>query len=470
MVIKAQSGPQETFLKTNADIAIYGGAAGGGKTYALLLESLYHIDNPGFGSTIFRRTQPQITAEGGLVDTAMEIYPHVRGSFTYNPMRWKFPSGAKIEFRHLQHEKNILDWQGAQVPLIGYDELSHFSEKQFFYLLSRNRSTCGVRPYIRATTNPDPDSWVKQFISWWLDDEGRYADKKKSGKIRWLLRIGDEIKWFASEPAAKRHAAKVGLNDLLPKSVTFIPSSVYDNKILLELNPEYLANLMALSRVERERLLGGDWKIRAGAGDVLSKADFEIVDAAPISSYMVRCWDRAATEPSPTNRNPNWTAGVQMSRTGDIFYIHDVRRFRKKPNVVKARIKNTATQDGRKCIIVLYIDPGQAGVVEYYDYLALLIGWAVQSLRETKKKYDKWLPFIAQAQAGNVKLVRGDWNEPFLNEMEGISENEDDYDDDDQMDGAYGAFEYLTVHAGGKFGKHTSKKRPITAGVRERDY
>ena len=83
--------------------------------------------------------------------------------------RWS--RGGKIRFSHLQFETTVYDWQGAQITLICFDELTHFSAHQFFYMTSRNRSICGVRPYIRATCNPDADSWVADFLAWWIDPE-----------------------------------------------------------------------------------------------------------------------------------------------------------------------------------------------------------------------------------------------------------------------------------------------------------
>jgi len=444
--IKPQPGPQEAFLATPADIGIYGGAAYGGKTYALLMEPLRHIGVQGFGGTIFRRTSPQITNEGGLWDTSSTLYPHAGGTPTSHPIyRWRFGTTSKIEFHHLQYDKNIHDWQGSQIPLIGYDELTHFTEKQFFYLLSRNRSMCGIAPYIRATTNPDPDTWVKKFIRWWLDEDGEYADPAKAGVLRWMIRSSDDIEWFDTRAEAIDYAGGIGKPELQPKSVTFIPSSIYDNKIGLEADPGYLANLMALPRVERLRLLKGNWKVRATAGTIFSRDDFEIVDAAPVADRECRCWDRAATEPNPENTDPDWTAGVKMQRTGDTFFITDVSRLRRKPNAVKKSIKNTASRDGSECVVVLFQDPAQAGKVEIHDYLVLLAGYSIETTRETGKKYLRWRPLAAQAQAGNVKLVEGDWNEPFINELENLSEDDSEYAHDDQADAASGAFNYLTM-------------------------
>ncbi|MCK5432117.1 MAG: terminase family protein, partial [Gammaproteobacteria bacterium] len=170
--IKPQSGPQELFLSSCADIVIFGGGAGGGKTVGILLEGLRHKDVKGFGVVIFRRTYPEIKNEGSLWDTSAIFYPLIGGEAVESALLWKFKSGTSIRFAHLQHEKDKYDWQGSQIPLIEMDELTHFTESQFFYLMSRNRSTCGVKPYIRATCNPDADSWVARFIDWWIGEDG----------------------------------------------------------------------------------------------------------------------------------------------------------------------------------------------------------------------------------------------------------------------------------------------------------
>src|SRR5574343_595906 len=151
--IRPQKGPQEDFLSSNADIVIYGGSRGAGKSFALIMAPLAHIDVSGFGCVIFRRTFPQITNEGGLWDESSNLYPHLGARPTQNDLTWRFPSGAAVSFAHMQNEADIENWKGAQVPLIGLDQIEQFSEKQFWGLLGSNRSTCGVLPYIRATCN-----------------------------------------------------------------------------------------------------------------------------------------------------------------------------------------------------------------------------------------------------------------------------------------------------------------------------
>jgi hypothetical protein len=246
-----------------------------------LIEPLRHIHNPEFGAVIFRRTYPQIRSEGGLWSESMTLYPAMGGQPRESMLDWAFSDGGRIKFAHMQHEINRLDWQGAQIPLIEFDELTQFTKEQFFYMFSRNRSGCGVKPYIRATTNPDSDSWVADLIEWWIDQESGYAIPERSGVIRWFVRDGNTLIWFDS-----REEAEEAYPTIPPKSFTFIAASLYDNPALMNADPGYLANLMALPLVEREQLLGdkklgGNWKIKPAAGKVFNRGWFEIVEAVP---------------------------------------------------------------------------------------------------------------------------------------------------------------------------------------------
>lgn len=193
-VIRPQKGPQEKFLSTTADIAIYGGAAGGGKSYGLLIEPLRYKNNKRFGAVIFRHEYKQIFNQGGLWDTSNDVYGDIKGADgRYSAGMWKFKNGMTVAFDYINRDDDLQKWQGSQITMIGFDELTHFSEKQFFYMLSRNRSVCGVKPYMRATCNPDADSWVADFISWWIDQDTGYPIKERSGKKRWFVRINESI-------------------------------------------------------------------------------------------------------------------------------------------------------------------------------------------------------------------------------------------------------------------------------------
>lgn len=264
IVIGPQPGPQSLFLATPADIAIYGGAAGGGKTWSLLLEPLRHIDNSQFGAVIFRRTTPEISNEGAIWDESGNLYPALSATSNISSHSWSFPAGSTISFSHLEHEKSKFGWQGSQIPLLGFDELTHFTNSQFWYMLSRNRSMCGVRPYVRATCNPDPDSWVADLISWWINQDTGFPMAERSGVLRYFIRAGDDLVWADSPDELAGYVDPINKEPIKPKSLTFIPSKLADNQALMRRDPDYLATLLALPTVERERLLAGNWKVRYG--------------------------------------------------------------------------------------------------------------------------------------------------------------------------------------------------------------
>lgn len=435
--IKPQAGPQEQFLASKADLTFYGGAAGGGKSFALLIDPLRHIKNKLFRAVIFRREGVQLTNPGGLWDESYQIYPLLGAAPNKVAMTWKFPSGMEIKFAHLNMESDVLSWQGSQIAYIGFDEVTHFAQSQFFYMLSRLRSMSGVPGHIRATCNPDPDSWVAKFLDWWIDQESGFPIEERAGVIRWFIRRGDEFIWGDSRQALiDEHG-----DDQLPMSVTFIPAKVTDNKILLEKDPTYLSNLKALDRVERARLEGGNWKVRPTAGELFQRGWFDVVDAVPLNIVQtIRYWDRAATEPNEVNKNPDWTVGVKLSRDGyGVFYVEHVVRFRKRPLTVKQEIKSYASQDGFKCKIGIEKDPGQAGVSEADDLVRFLAGFNIGVYPVMKDKVTRAKPVSAQSEARNIKIVRGSWNEAFFNELEGFPEGEKD----DQVDAFSGAFNAL---------------------------
>lgn len=282
-IIRPQEGYQLQALSSSADIVIGGAAAGVGKTYSLLLDPLRDIRDKDFNGVIFRRTTPQITNPGAIWDASYKIYPHVGGFANKTLLTWIFPSGSKLKFSHIEHEKNIYDWQGSEICFIGLDEVTQFTEKMFFYLLSRNRSTTGIRPYVRATCNPDPDSWVAEFISWWIGKDG-YPIPERQGKLRYFARDGESMIWGDSEDEVLEKARyflepiykKSGVNPKeFIKSVTFISGDIYDNKELIKKNPNYLANLAAQDEDTRKQLLEGNWKAAINPMDVLTYTTFK---------------------------------------------------------------------------------------------------------------------------------------------------------------------------------------------------
>jgi predicted phage terminase large subunit-like protein len=437
--INPQAGPQMAFLSSEADIVIYGGAAGGGKTFGLLIEDFRHCDNPGFGSVTFRRNSTQITKEGGLWDESMNLYPLMQAHPREHRLEWRFPSGARASFSHLEYEKDVLNWQGTAICLLKFDELTHFSRYQFFYMMTRNRSTCGVKPYIRATTNPDPDSWVKDFILWWLDENGEYPREDRAGVLRWFIVINDQIIWRDSKDEIfQEYGYKP---EIQPKSATFIPSKLQDNKVLMEKDPGYHANLLAQDRVTRARLLDGNWKVRVSAGSLFKREWFPIIDAVPAGWIQsIRFWDRAATKPNPTNSDPDWTRGLKIYKyPNGSFVVVDLKSLRDTPGKVEALIKATASHDTASVKVASQQDPGSAGVKEAQNFVTMLAGYEVSTAPNSKDKITRAKPVSAQAEVGNISVLRAAWNEEFFTELENFPEG----GHDDIVDVLSGGFNEL---------------------------
>lgn len=442
MIVRPQRGPQEAFLATPADICIYGGAAGGGKTVGLLLEPLRHIANAEFSAVVFRRVGPQITNPGGLWDEAGKFYPLAGAEAHLQPLEYRFPSGARIRFASMQYDATRLDWQGAQIPLIEFDELTHFSEAQFFYMLSRNRSTCGVRPYMRATCNPDPDSWVAGLIAWWLGEDG-YPIRERAGVLRWFVRINDELVW-ADTPGELHQRYP----DSEPKSLTFIGARLEDNPALMAADPGYKANLLALSYIDRERLYGGNWAVRAEAGKLFNRGWVNVVKAPPSDGQLVRFWDFAATAKTIAKADPDYTASVLMQHHRGHWYVLDVTAAQEGPAEVERMFVNMSLQDASYAnaralpyAVRWEIEPGSAAIRDAQRLTAMLAGLDAKGTPSRGDKITRAKPFLAQAEAGNVSYTAGEWNERWLRHMHG----QPDLPHDDIWDATAGAFAALTT-------------------------
>ena len=456
LTFRPQAGPQEDFLASSADIAIMGGSAGGGKSYALLMEPIRHRSVTGFTAAIFRRNMVDLRKPGGLWSESQTMYRAAGASPRESPkLEWRFPSSATVEFAHLEHDKTTYSWHGAQVCFLGFDELTSFSAHQFWYLLSRNRSACGIRPYIRATTNPDADSWVAKFLEWWIDQETGYAIPERSGKLRWFVRLGETLMW-ADHPSELAHHVDNHGDPIPPKSVTFVPASLDDNKELMKLDPGYRANLMALSTVERERLLHGNWKIRPAAGLYFQRHWCNVVEARPTDGKWMwaRGWDLAATE-EREGTDPDWTTGtlIGINLETQRLCIADHRFDRVSPHRVDQMLQSVAADDGRNVIQALPQDPGQAGKYQRQRFATLLHGYNVRFRRMSKttgSKIERFAPFSAQAEAGNVDVVRGPWNDRLFTELEKFPPDTDSgHDDDaDSVSEAYAALTQKRSKAG----------------------
>jgi len=176
-------------------------------------------------------------------------------------------------------------------------------------------------------------------------------------------------------------------------------------------------------------------------GGMFQRAWFEIVKAAPAMGRRVRYWDRAGTVKKNGNK-PDWTVGLKMVKDKDgVHYIEHLVRFQESSLKVQQTIKNTATQDGYTCKIYLEEEPGASGKAEVEGLIRLLGGFAAYPDKVQQDKITRANPLAAQVEAGNVKLVEGEWNEAFLKELESFPFGSND----DQVDAASGAYNSLNL-------------------------
>lgn len=342
--IKPQEGFQEEFLSTSADIVIGGSGAGVGKTFALLIEPLRFVQSvKGFGGVIFRRTYPQITHEGALWDTSKDVYGHIpHTKSNESNLSWTFGNGNRIKFSHLQHEKDVYEYQGSQIPYMAFDELTHFTEKQFFYLLSRSRSVCGVKPYVRCTCNPDPESWVARLVEWWVDQVTGFHIAERAGVVRYFIKDGDKVVWGSTKQEVIDKCPHIfGSSEFknippkqLIKSLTFIPGSIYDNKKLLEVNPAYLSSLMAQDESTKNALLHNNWKVKV---DDTSMIQYVKMNDSFFATY-VGAGQRYISADIATYGSDRFVIGFWIGMRLEDIEIHE----KMPPNEIELKIKSFA--------------------------------------------------------------------------------------------------------------------------------
>ncbi len=444
LVLRPQAGPQEAMMATAADISVAGGAAGGGKTWSLLAEPLRHIDNPHCGAVVFRRTYPQITAEGGLWDEAAEMYPLFGGLANQGTLSYRFPRGLRVKFAHMQYEADRYAWKGAQIPVLLFDQLEDFYESQFWFLTSRNRSVAaGFAPYVRATCNPVPDDdpvggWLHDLVSWWIDQETGYARPDRAGAMRWFVRVDDEIQWGDTrEEMEELHPG------IPPRSFTFIPATLEDNQILMKADPNYVASLMALPLVEREQLRMGNWKIKPAAGKRFNRAWFKLLPVMPTDvRQWVRYWDKAGTEGGGA-----YSAGglLGLRPNGDVV-VADMERGQWSALQRNTVIRQKAAADkllGVPVVIWVEQEPSAGGKESAEISIRELAGHEVHADPPSRDKWARSGPLASQCEAGNVYLVAGEWNEAFLREAHSFDGKKGFMD---QVDAVCGAYNKAVLH------------------------
>jgi len=422
ITIGPKSDKQREFVTSDATITVFGGAAGAGKSYLGVMDMLRHVHLKKFRGLITRRTTPQLKGPGGILDNASDLYQQ------FDPgVKWKdkdgyflFTSGARIYLRHFENLAAKDNFQGSEINYFLVDEGQQFEEAMVVYLMSRMRNPkCPeVSPHMKITCNPDYNSFLRTWIEWYLDTETGIPIPERSGVLRWFVtQDGKKIFADSKEELLERYG-----KDCFPLSLRFISANVYDNPVLMEKNPEYVAMLESLGRVEKARLLHGSWYARAESSGYFKGDWVEEVALCPLTSIQrVRAWDISGTLPSDTNPNPDWTAGVLMSKDKySLYYIEDVVRDRQRHGGVFEMMLTTARRDGAETTILIPCDPGAAGKA----YAAQLVrelaqhGFVARIKSTNKSKVTRFAPFAALAEAGGIRIVHGDWNEAYISELE----------------------------------------------------
>ena len=423
-IIGPQQGPQEAFLACQADIAVYGGAAYGGKTVAVLLWMLGIALAGKTSCIVFRRESPRLTGGGSIWEESHNFYRAFEAVPRQSPSHeWRFPNGSTIEFAHLQHEWDAHNHQGKRYQCVVFEEATEFEESQFWFLWGRTASKDGIRRHARLTCNPDPDSFVRKLIDWWIGDDG-FPIAERSGVLRWFVRdVRGELHWFDT-----REAASAAFPGDRSTSLTFIPAKTSDNKLG---DPHYAETLKAMPLVMRARMLGGNWNIRHQAGSVFRREWFRIVDDPPSPIIRaVRGWDKGASA------GGDWTRGAKWCELSHGYCLADMTSLRGTPAEVISRMRSTAELDGLTTRIAIWQDPGQAGIVDAEWTRSQLPGYAVDVHRAASSKVEyaeQWSAIAERGARGEgppVYIKRAPWNAELLAELEGFP----DGPHDDQVD------------------------------------
>mgnify|MGYP000378992212 CR=1 FL=1 len=451
-----QEGKQREFFECKADIIIFGGAVAAGKTLVLLAKMLEGTKTKNFVGTIFRRTATEVSAKGGLWDKARQYYGEIPGAISRDSTQyldWRFPPGSSVNFAH--SDNLFVSKLGAEMALIAVDELANdWTEEEFLFLLSRNRSNSGYPAQFVATCNPNCDSFLIKkeakkdnfedesenawkrgsWLDWWIDDDG-YPIPERSGVIRYFYRHNEELLWADSkEELLDKYpfiADAVPLQgtatafDLI-KSFTFISANVYDNPAFIDANPGYLANLLMLDEVDQKRFLGGNWKVSEKIGLIFNPANFQYVDPleVPKDGVMIRFWDFAGTEEIKANPQSCYTASqkwkiVQIAK--DTFDIYILNVFWEQTLDADSAIE-LAIEDGRE-VFVAWEQEGGSMALKYSSQLEKQFKQAVRgiqtvALKPHTDKVSRAKPWARLAKLGRVYIVRNSfWNGTLKNAL-----------------------------------------------------
>lgn len=358
--------------------------------------------------------------------------------------------------------------------MIGFDELTHFTETQFTYLCSRLRSKSEGSSYVIASMNPDPDSWVLNWVMPYLDDQG-YFNEKMAGVISYYYTVDGKPVFHEDPEVLKKNfpykhkvynVTEDTYEKVEPKSFTVLGSTLFDNSILMKANPNYLAELNSLSEVERSRLLYGNWFAREQGSNYFNRNDLTKILKCPVGN-SARGWDKAASEPSDKEKYPDFTASIKMTKTNEGRFVITgdfcpenqeddglyKGRFRKTPSPRDKIIIDQAIYDGKDCKVILPIDVGSSGKAEYQYQAKQIISKGItvraDPMPTNKSKVTKFSPFSSACGAGLIDIVEDSFPdrqtlEQYYKELESFcADRSTGSRKDDWADATASVFNYL---------------------------
>jgi len=437
---------QAAFLLLDCQEAFYGGAGGGGKSDALLMAALQYVDIPGYSALIIRRNLSDLALPNALMDRAnVWLRGRKDAHWNENKKQWIFRGGATLTFGFLEGTRDADRYASAEFFFIGVDELTHFSEKQYVDLFARLRKPrCARCDFDRENARHHETAHEHQQKPCATCKELK-REQSRGGRMVHLeaahiplrMRSASNPGNVGHEWVKRRFIARAGAP---AGERIFIPARLDDNP---HINREdYTKSLLNLDPITRARILKGDWEARSMRG-VLKREWLQVVDTIPPELSLVRYWDTAYQK----KKTSDYTVGVKygVSRDG-ISYIVHIARMRGNPHEVETFIANVAAQDSRSIRIILQQEPGSGSALWIGAMQrGVLLGYPVQADAVRGSKFERSQPFRAAAEAGHVKLLRGSWNDDFLDECEQFSPDEREYEHDDQIDAACGAFNLITA-------------------------
>lgn len=391
MHLEPQPGPQSEFLLSDADVTFYGGAAGGGKTYALLLDALIRaLATPGWTGLVIRRLRESMKVKGGIWSEALRMFAGSGAEPNHSEMSFTWPNGSSLTFRQALHNDGL--FAGPSYDWIALEEMQELDIDVLILALTRLRSTKGLHPVVRGTMNPKRGHKVVKWLSWYLKPDGE-PDRSKSGIVRWFCRHSDTDAFAFGATAAEAEAAAVTPAGRA-LSYAFIPSLLEDNPALDRADPDYRNRIKMQGRVRAAQLGRGNWYVGDDGDGPLARDRWAPV-VEPLSPIVkwVRAWDKAATRPSEANRDPDYTVGPLMGfDAAGRFYVRGLAACREDTPMRDKMIAAVAKADGHMCQQVHKQGPGDAGksdVVHTRPLLAQAGGLAPVHVREAKDKIER---------------------------------------------------------------------------------